>query len=183
MNFKKHVRRDGAQVNASSMADIAFLLLIFFLVTTTIMIDKGIAVKLPPLGDDQPFVKIPDRNVLRVLVNGNNELLVEGQPAFIRDLKATTIEFITNPNQLKTLPKKPNVAVISLQNDRSTSYATYIAVYNELKAAYNKVWNDVAQEQFGFYYKDLTIKQKKAIQNDYPLFISEAEPTDLISQK
>lgn len=180
MEFLKRSRRKGTGVNASSMADIAFLLLIFFLVTTTIMIDQGITVKLPPYAenDNLTFQKVKDRNVLRVLVNSSNELLVEGERGWIRNLKNQAIQFITNPNQSPKLSESPKRAVISLQNDRGTTYETYIAVYNELKAAYNEIWDKEAQKRFGFKYDDLENKDKKAIQADYPLVISEAEPTD-----
>jgi len=148
------------QVNAGSMADIAFLLLIFFLVTTTIDVDKGITVKLPPWTEEEESIDIPQRNVLSVKVNRNNELLVRGEVVPVSRLKDRTIEFILNPNQRTDMPRNPRVAVVSLQNDRETSYETYISVYNELKAAYN---NKEAQ---------------RAIRKDIPLVISEAEPTD-----
>ena len=183
MKFSKRSRRKGKEVNASSMADIAFLLLIFFLVTTTILVDQGITVKLPPWTTDNTFEKVKDRNVLRVVVNAENRLLVEGKEDFVKNLKPKTIEFITNPKKLTSLSESPKRAVISLQNDRGTSYETYISVYNELKAAYNEIWNKEARMRFNFDYDDLNRQQKKEIQQDFPLVISEAEPTDFITQK
>lgn len=184
MKFLRRSRRGGAEVNASSMADIAFLLLIFFLVTTTIVIDKGIPVKLPPWAEIPPETeKVAARNLFRVVVNYNNELLVEGEQELVSRLKTKTIEFITNPNQSPNLAKSPKNAIISLQNDRGTSYETYITVYNELKAAYNEIWDNEAQARFGFRYDDLERSQQKEIQNDFPLVISEAEPFDALSQK
>jgi len=181
MKFTRRSRRNSAEVNAGSMADIAFLLLIFFLVTTTIVIDQGIAVKLPAWSDEPPIsMQLAKRNVFRVVVNAQNELLVEGELSKVQDLKAQAIEFITNPNQSKDLAVNPKNAIISLQNDRGTAYSTYLSVYNELKAAYNTIWNEEAQARFGFNYEDLERKEQKLIQKDFPLVISEAEPVEYI---
>ena len=174
----RNSRRGTPTVNASSMADIAFLLLIFFLVTTTIDIDKGIRVKLPPWSDEEPDpLKLKTRNVYSVLVNANNELLVRGEPKALRTLKEDTKEFITNPAGREDLAEKPTKAIISLKNDRGTEYATYLTVYNELKAAYNEIWEEKAQIKYGQPYEDLTIDLKKEIRKEIPLVISEAEPT------
>lgn len=116
----KKRRRLKNEVSAGSMADIAFLLSIFFLVTTTIDIDKGIQVKLPPF-EEYPPTPLPPKNVLSVKINAENDLLVEGEEAVLQDLKATTIEFISNPEQKIDLPTKPKNAIISLQHDRATS--------------------------------------------------------------
>jgi len=176
MNGKKSKRLD-VKVNAGSMADIAFLLLIFFLVTTTIEMDKGILVKLPPWGIHEPS-PLPDKNVLAIKINGDNFLLVEGEPLNVEQLKDMTKEFIINPKREKNKPDKPTKAVVSLQNDRGTDYATYIEVYNELKAAYNELWNERANEDFNKAFDYLTRVQQKKIRAAIPMFISEAEPTD-----
>lgn len=166
------------EINAGSMADIAFLLLIFFLVTTTIAEDKGILVKLPPWSEDEPDItKLKTRNVYSVLVNANNQLLVRGEEKKLKNLKDNTIEFITNPNRADDLAESPTKAIISLKNDRGTSYKTYLEVYNELRAAYNSIWEDQAQKRYSKAYDDLPIAYKKAIRGDFPLVISEAEPT------
>jgi len=154
----KKRRRLKNEVNAGSMADIAFLLLIFFLVTTTIEIDKGISVRLPPIVDAPPM-KPPGKNVLSVKINAENELLVEGERAELLELKARTIEFISNPEQLKTLPTKPKNAIISLQHDRSTEYVHYINVYNELNAAYNYLWEAKAQDLYHKSFKGFVISE------------------------
>ncbi len=173
-------RQFQQEVNAGSMADIAFLLLIFFLVTTTILSDEGIRVKLPPYEEASiPPPPIPPKNILSVLVNASDELLVEGKPTRVEDLRSITRDFIMNPQKLTTLPTSPQNAIVSLKNDRATTYATYIAVYNELKGAYNELWNDMAQRQFGKYYDQLSRDRQKEIRNTIPLVISEAEPTDL----
>jgi len=103
--MKKRIRLKN-EVNAGSTADIAFLLLIFFLVTTTIDVDKGIQVKLPPISLEPPM-PLPKKNVLNVKINALNELLVEGEEAKLDLLKSRTIPFITNPEQSKDLPTKP----------------------------------------------------------------------------
>lgn len=175
----RNKRRGAPTINASSMADIAFLLLIFFLVTTTIDIDKGIRVKLPPWSDEEPDpLKLKTRNVYSVLVNANNELLVRGEPKVLRDLKKDTKEFILNPQGRDDLAEKPTKAIISLKNDRGTEYETYLTVYNELKAAYNEIWEEKSQIKYGKPYVDLTTDLKKEIRKEIPLVISEAEPTD-----
>ena len=175
----KKPRRQAPAVNASSMADIAFLLLIFFLVTTTIDIDKGIRVKLPPWSDEIPDpLKLKTRNVFSVLVNSNNELLVRGEPMDKADLRERTKEFITNPDRREDLSESPANAIISLKNDRGTEYETYLTVYNELKAAYNEIWEEASQLQYGRPYEKLSFDMKKTIRADIPLVISEAEPTD-----
>ena len=174
--------RQTNEINAGSMADIAFLLLIFFLVTTTIAEDKGILVKLPPWSEDEPDItKLNKRNVYSVLVNKGNELLVRGEPMSPKDLRENTKEFIINPLKREDLAEKPTKAIISLKNDRGTNYKTYLEVYNELKAAYNTLWEKEAQQRFGKSYEALKDKNKKAIRNTIPLVISEAEPSDFVS--
>tara|TARA_B100000963_G_scaffold12095_1_gene9338 strand:+ start:1904 stop:2527 length:624 start_codon:yes stop_codon:yes gene_type:complete len=143
-------KRSAPEVNAGSMADIAFLLLIFFLVTTTIETDSGLNRKLPPIEEieDPPIIK--EKNIFTVVVNKNNQLLVEEELVDISDLRALATEFLDNGGgegedacefcQGTRDPKSsdnPEKAIISLKNDRETSYKVYIAVQNELVAAYN----------------------------------------------
>ena len=181
MKFKKRTPRQAANMNMSSTADIAFLLLIFFLVTTTIFYDTGIPVKLPQWTEEiPPGSPVRKRNIFRVLVNSNNQLLVNGEIANVRNLKQDAKEFILNPKQLDNLSISPKNAIISLQNDRGTNYETYFTVYNELKAAYNEIWDEAAFKKFGFKYNDLNYENKKEIRGNYPLVISEAEPTDFL---
>ena len=102
-------RRALQEINAGSMADIAFLLLIFFLVSTTMDTDKGIIRILPPIPDEetkQEEVKVKERNIFVVLVNRNNQLLVEGEPLDIKDLRKKAKEFIVNPYDDPDLPAK-----------------------------------------------------------------------------
>ncbi|GJM34094.1 MAG: biopolymer transporter ExbD [Saprospiraceae bacterium] len=168
------------EINAGSMADIAFLLLIFFLVTTTIVEDKGIRVKLPPWSEEEPDItKLKTRNVYSVLVNAQNQLLVRGEPVDIRNLKDDAKEFINNPNNREDLAEKPTKAIISLKNDRGTNYKTYLEVYNELKAAYNELWDELSMKKYNVHYsEDLPNAYRKAIKAEIPFVLSEAEPTN-----
>ena len=148
------VKRSAPEVNAGSMADIAFLLLIFFLVTTTIETDSGLNRKLPPMEDvvDPPIIK--ERNIFTVVVNKNNDLLVEEGPMDISELRAAAVAFLDNGGgkgddacdfcqgaRDTSSSDNPEKAVISLKNDRETDYKVYIAVQNELVAAYNELRN------------------------------------------
>ena len=147
-------KRSAPEVNAGSMADIAFLLLIFFLVTTTIETDSGLNRKLPPMEDvvDPPIIK--ERNIFTVVVNKNNDLLVEEKPMDISELREAAVTFLDNGGGKgedacdfcqgasdTDSSDNPEKAVISLKNDRETNYKVYIAVQNELVAAYNVLRN------------------------------------------
>ncbi len=190
----KKAKREIQEINGGPMADIAFLLLIFFLVATTIDIDSGISRKLPPMPKDEEQMssdKIKDRNVLTVLVNMNDDLLVEGEPLHISQLKNKTKEFIVNPQNKDNLPekRKKNVkyfgetevtkGIISLQNDRGTSYEAYIQVQNELTAAYNELRDQLSMEKFNQKYDELSEEKSDAIKDIYPMAISEAEPKNI----
>ncbi|MCB0519967.1 MAG: biopolymer transporter ExbD [Lewinellaceae bacterium] len=171
--------RGAPEINASSMADIAFLLLVFFLVTTTIDVERGIAVKLPEWSNEPPEeINLKQRNVFSVLVNAQNQLLVRGELAKIEELRDRAKEFIMNPSANPELSEAPNQAIISLKNDRGTSYETYIEVYNELKAAYNELWDEETMRIYGVHYsEDLPKDKKDKIKAKIPFVLSEAEPT------
>ena len=147
-------KRAAPEVNAGSMADIAFLLLIFFLVTTTIETDSGLNRKLPPMEDqvDPPIIR--EKNIFTVVVNKNNQLLVEEELTDIADLRELAIQFLDNGGGVgeeacdyfqgeknPSSSDNPDKAIISLKNDRETSYKVYISVQNELVAAYNDLRN------------------------------------------
>ena len=147
-------KRSAPEVNAGSMADIAFLLLIFFLVTTTIETDSGLNRKLPPMEDqvDPPIIR--QKNIFTVLVSKNDQLLVEEELADIKDLRSLAVEFLDNGGGVgdeecgfcqgkrdEASSDNPDKAIISLKSDRETSYKVYIAVQNELVAAYNELRN------------------------------------------
>jgi len=167
------------EINAGSMADIAFMLLIFFLVTTTMDVDKGITVKLPPWSEDEPDItKLKKRNVFSINLNAQNQLQVRGDLMDVKDLKEKTKEFISNPLKLDNLSEAPTKALISLKNDRGTKYEAYIEVYNELTAAYKELWDELSMKEYGVPYSDeLDIDKRKAIRDQIPKVLSEAEPT------
>lgn len=173
------------EINAGSMADIAFLLLIFFLVTTTIVEDKGITVKLPPWSEEDPDItKLKSRNVFAVLVNAQNDLLVRGEPMDIDMLREKTKEFIVNPTKREDLAERPTKAIITLKNDRGTNYETYVSVYNELKAAYDELWDEMCLRKYGVNYsEDLPLAWRKSIKDEIPMVLSEAEPTNFGEEK
>lgn len=180
------------EINASSMADISFLLLIFFLVTTSMSVDKGLSRRLPP--PLQPNQKVEDmdinkRNIFVVKINSMNQLLVQGKEMDIKQLRAKTKEFIDNKANDPELPVKvaeeieglgvveyTKDHVISVQNDVDTQYQAYLEVQNELVAAYNELRDEYARNRFGVPYAELDEDLQKAIQKMYPQKISEAEP-------
>lgn len=185
-------KRALPEINAGSMADIAFLLLIFFLVTTTMDVDSGINRKLPPYQPDietDPPPPIKKKNIFTVLVNSNDQLLVEDEYMDIRDLRDAAKRFIDNNGdgscqhcqgrQSSESSDNPGKAVISLQNDRGTSYKMFISVQNELAAAYNELRNELAERKFGKSFEDLTNEEQKEMKEAYPQVISEAEPVNL----
>ena len=166
-------KRSAPEVNAGSMADIAFLLLIFFLVTTTIPKDSGINRKLPPMEESEEDVIIKQKNIFTVLLNGKDQLLVEDEIMEVKDLKAAAIKFLDNNGDGSCDycrgakdPKSsdnPDKAIISLKNERETSYGVYLTVQNELVGAYNVLRNRRALEigpQNGFNDMDFVEMQK-----------------------
>jgi len=185
------------EINAAPQADVAFQILIFFLIATTMDTDKGLLRKLPPIAEveEQKKEDVKERNVFLVLVNRNNQLLVENQIGNINELRAKAKEFIENPYNAEDLPEKVKTEVpyfgevavtkyhvISLQNDRGTTYGAYMAVQNELTAAYNELRNQLAESKFNMKYddfKDEDDPRRKAIDEIYPLRISEAEPRNV----
>jgi biopolymer transport protein ExbD len=187
-------KRETPEVNAGSLADIAFLLLIFFLMTTTMDTDSGLGRMLPPPipADEPPPPPIRERNVFEVLINANNQLLVEGSPMELGELKDAAKEFIENPMNLETLPEVvvvelPEIgtiattpkAVISLQNDRGTQYQTYLSVQNELQRAYTELRESLAQRTFNKSYAELDSERQDLVKEVYPQKISEAEPRNV----
>lgn len=199
-------RRSTPEVNAGSMADIAFLLLIFFLVTTTIEKDSGIARQLPPIEDVIDPPKIRERNLFIVNVNRHDQLMVNDNLMELKDLREKAIDFLDNGGaksgtadycdycrgkRSPTSSDNPDKAVISVQNDRLTSYKMYIAVQNELVAAYNFLRDRESERLFGWKFTEMSSaleegnfrgdvdalkEQLVQIQKMYPMKLSEAEP-------
>lgn len=183
--------RKTPEINGSSLADIAFLLLIFFLVTTTMNVDTGLNRMLPPMPEQntkQEDIEVKKRNMLAVRINKSDRLLVAGEPMEVYMLKDKAKEFIMNPNDEAHLPelrevdipllgrRKVGEGVISLQNDNGTTYRMYMLVQNELVAAYNELREDLAKTAFGKVYSKLTPEEQEAVDKAIPQRISEAEP-------
>lgn len=179
-------KRGAGEVNAGSMADIAFLLLIFFLVTTTIASDKGLAIALPPKPDPNeppPEVKFNERNIFKVLVNSQDRMLVEGEPmddaSRLREMVQT---FVNNNGRDPESSDSPKDAVVSFKTDRGTSYERYIEILDELQGAYY----DMYAKRLGLNIKQVReiSEQEPSVQDQYdelrkemPMNISIAEPS------
>ncbi|WP_248722912.1 biopolymer transporter ExbD [Seonamhaeicola sp. ML3] len=175
------------EINAGSMADIAFLLLIFFLVTATISTDVGINRLLPkPCPDGQDCSPpINERNILQVMINGKDQIMVEGNLVKLEELKDLAKDFLDNNGdnscsychgeQLVSSSDNPGEAVISLQNMKQTTYKQYVAVQNELTKAYNELRNEYSINTFGKSKDNLTKVELKTVKDAYPFKLSEAE--------
>ena len=202
-------KRKLPEINASQMADISFLLLIFWLCSTTMSTDQGLSRRLPPPlppNMEKTDVEVNERNIFIVLINSQNQLLVQGEPMDVRQLREEAKAFILNSENdihkpelfevtadvldkngnvertLKTITTKNHV--ISLQNDRGTMYEKYIEVQNELVAAYNEVRDEYSRREFGgLTFNELTTEQQEAVQTLFPQKISEAEPKNYGGKK
>lgn len=196
-------KRKVPGLNGSSLADISFILLIFFLITTSMDTDTGLVRRLPPPPDpnqQDEDVKVKGRNVFVVSVNMNNEIMyyygdeskrVTRTDVKPEDLREIVKEFISNPENKSNMPEfhpaDPPLPIlgaypitknhiISVQTDRSTRYDVYFQIQNELMAAYNELRNELAREKFGKYFRDLNEDERLAVTGVYPMKISEAEP-------
>lgn len=191
MEDKKQIK----EINASSMADIAFLLLIFFLVATTMNVDTGITRLLPPIPpEDQQVedIKVRERNLLPVFINAYDQIMVAGAVMHISQVTDAVKRFVINASGDENLPEKKDTeiampdgskwvyavseGVVSLQSDMGTSYNTYIQVQNELTRAFNEIRDDVSRQRFGRAYSDLGQEDQEVINDAIPMKISEAEP-------
>lgn len=196
-------KRHTPEINAGSMADIAFLLLIFFLVTTTMDTDSGILKKLPPKEKNAPQIVIHDRNILEVKINQHNELMFDDQIISPNEIKDIVLNFIDNGGGLdsnkqpctwckgkqdKASSDHPSKAFISIQANRSTSYETYIKVMDEINKAYAILRNSVSVDMYGQNYTSLleSLKAKPknreeimtkitTIRSKYPLLVADTE--------
>ena len=194
--------RKTPEVRADSQADIAFLLLIFFLVATTMNTDTGIARVLPPMPPEdqqQEEIKVKERNLFLVFINGRGDIMAgasgKQEPIVLSQLKERAKEFIVNPMDDPNLPERTDKeielanggkwvypvseGVISLQTTRDTNYQSYIMVQNELTRAFNEVRDEVAIRKFGSKYSELTEDERNAVAKAVPLKISEAEPRNI----
>ena len=182
------------EINSSSTADIAFLLLCYFLMTTTMDQDMGLQRRLPPMPDKNQKVedqKVNRRNIIVVKINSADRLLAGTEPMHVSQLKDKIKEFLTNPANDANLPEKEEIeiegygpcmvskGVISLQNDRGTSYQAYMAVQNELVKAVNELRDEWAMANYGKLYMKLDEDQQAIVRKAVPQNISEAEPKDV----
>jgi biopolymer transport protein ExbD len=185
-------------LNTTSTGDIAFLLLIFFLVATTMDVDKGIQRRLPPMPDEnqkQQDIKVNRRNIVVVRINAQDRILAGGTPMDITQVKDQIKEFIVNPANSESLPEKEmkdiegfgqyavSKGVVSLQNDRGTSYSAYLRVQNEIVKAFNEIRDDFAMVNFGSKYADLDEEKQRIVRDAVPQSISEAEPKDVSKKR
>lgn len=182
------------EINSSSTADMAFLLLCFFMMTTTMDQDKGLHRRLPPMPDPNQKAqdqKVNRRNIIVVKINSADRLLAGTEPMHVSQLKEKIKIFLTNPNNDPDLPEKEEIeiegygkypvskGVISLQNDRGTSYQAYIAVQNELVKAVNELRDEFAMANFSKTYLKCDEKEQEIVRKAIPQNISEAEPKDV----
>jgi len=179
-------KRGAGEVNAGSMADIAFLLLIFFLVTTTIASDKGLAIRLPPKqdpNDPPPEVKFNERNIFKVLINSQDKMLVEGEPMDdVGRLKEKVKDFVLNYGQNPELSESPTDAVVSYKTDRGTSYEMYTQVLDELQGAYYEIYASqlgvTAEKIRDINNAEPSMKDRyDELKKEIPMAISIAEPS------
>ncbi len=186
--------RKTPDLNTSSTADIAFLLLCYFLMTTTIGQDNGLQRRLPPMPSENQKTedqKVNRRNIIVVRINSADRLFAGNEALDVSQLKDKIKEFLTNPTDNPDLPEKQikdiegfgeypvSKGVISLMNDRGTSYQAYIAVQNELVKAVNEVRDDFCRQNYGKPYASLTEERQKIAREAVPQMISEAEPKDV----
>jgi biopolymer transport protein ExbD len=180
--LKKRNSSREIEIPTSSMADIAFLLLVFFLLVTTIDVDTGIYMELPPpLEEDQEPPEIPSRNLLNVLVNAQGDVLLDREFVQVRDIRPMVKRFVTNEGRDPNLSDSPQDAIVSFKTERRAAYEMYIRVLDEIKMAYIELRNEYAQASFGqpdyaTYRANLAPDQADQVRQRFPQRISIAEP-------
>ncbi|MEX0686152.1 MAG: biopolymer transporter ExbD [Balneolales bacterium] len=181
MLLKKR-NRSEAEIPSASMADIAFLLLIFFLVVTTIDVDTGIGMQLPPPPDEEePPPPIRERNLLNILVNARGEILMDGEQVSISEVRDLVMDFVDNQNRAQDpeLSESPQQAIVSIKTDRQTRYDFYIEMLDEVRGAYKALRNNATRQLTGETYRqyaDRVSRDENQIREMYPENISLAEP-------
>ncbi|MDZ7758029.1 biopolymer transporter ExbD [Rhodohalobacter sp.] len=179
--LNKKRSRESGEIDGSSLADIAFLLLIFFLVVTTIDVDTGIGLVLPPIPDETtepPPVR--ERNLMKILVNAQGMVLINEEPASIGEVRDRIKRFVDNNGVDPNLSESPDDAIVSIKTDRRTPYNVYIDMLDEVMGAYAELRNQASMERFGVPYPSLedNSERKAEIQEMYPKKISIAEPDE-----
>ncbi|KAA6301898.1 MAG: hypothetical protein EZS26_001901 [Candidatus Ordinivivax streblomastigis] len=184
-------KREIPQINSGASADIAFLLLTFFLITSSFDSKTGIYRKMnPPVVENvlKKRMDIQQRNLLTLTIDANDRIAFENEEFPLQDIRALSKTFISNPDNSDFLPEKepldiPEIGsfavtskhVISLHVDPETTYQTYLSVLSEITAAYNELRNETANRLFQRPFARLTPEQKEAIRTAFPYHISETE--------
>lgn len=178
--INKKRSRESGEIEGSSLADIAFLLLIFFLVVTTIDVDAGIGLVLPPIPDDIDPPPILERNMLRILVNAQGMIQLDDESVSINEVQDRIIEFVDNNGVDPELSETPDDAIVSIKTQSQTPYNVYIDMLDEVMGAYRTLRNQASQDRFGVPYASLeeNSPEQEQIQELYPKRISIAEPDE-----
>lgn len=172
--------RDDAEIPMSSLADIAFLLLVFFLVVTTIDVDTGIGLILPPIPDDIEPPPVRERNLMNILVNAQGMVLIDEEPAAIAQVRDRVKQFVDNRGADPNLSDSPDDAIVSIKTDRRTPYNVYIDMLDEVMGAYEELRHQASMDRFGVPFASLErgSERRGEIQEMYPKKISIAEPDE-----
>lgn len=181
--FNKKRGRPDAEIPSSSLADIAFLLLVFFLVVTTIDVDTGIGLVLPPPPDDaEPPPPIRERNLLKILVNAQGMILINERPAAVNEVRQRVTDFVDNANRAndENLSVSPQAAIVSIKTDRRTPYNIYISMLDEVRGAYKELRDAESMRLFGVNYEryrgSIASPSEDVVRQAYPMNVSIAEP-------
>jgi biopolymer transport protein ExbD len=179
--FRKKKKRLEGEIPSSSLADMAFLLLIFFLIVTTIDSDTGIGMVLPPPPEeDVPPPPIRERNLLKILVNSQGLILINERPAAVHEVRERVIAFVNNNGVDPNLSVSPKAAIVSIKTDRQTPYRTYISMMDEVRGAYKELRDAEARSKFGLTYDQykarLVTSSEDQIKDIFPMNVSIAEP-------
>jgi biopolymer transport protein ExbD len=178
--LNKKRNRESGEIDGSSLADIAFLLLIFFLVVTTIDVDTGIGLVLPPIPDDTEPPPVRERNLLNILVNAQGMVLMDDEPTSINAVRERIKAFVDNNGVDPELSESPDDAIVSIKTDRRTPYNIYIDMLDEVMAAYDELRNQASMDRFGVPFSSLERQgvEREEIVDMYPKKISIAEPDE-----
>lgn len=176
----KKRNRESGEIDGSSLADIAFLLLIFFLVVTTIDVDTGIGMVLPPIPDDIEPPPVRERNLMNILVNAQGMVLINEEPAAIATIRERVRTFVDNNGVDPDLSESPDDAIVSIKTDRQTPYNIYIDMLDEVMGAYEELRHQASMDRFGvpFSSLDRNSSEREEITEMYPKRISIAEPDE-----
>jgi biopolymer transport protein ExbD len=164
MYFHKTKRRQAPTINAGSMADIAFLLLIFFLVTSHLSDDQGITIQLPPIDTKVESVVVSPRNLCDIYIDSSGIATLNQKVLSVEATRRSIKNFVTNPQKQASKAESPQKAIISLTKSNKIKFAQYMAYYSEIKASYREMWDSLAMNRYGKFMTELdTVKRKEII--------------------